>query len=259
MRIDDATFDGLRRGCDAAWRAFAVAVDRAFRHKTELALPASEVDDLLQEVFLRVFGHIGEVESPRHLSNLTSAVWHQRMVDWFRKRGRSRETPAGTLEDVLALADPAASDGCAEPDPERAAAASELVEAVVTSRSLRLEQKLLVELHLLDGLTIPECARALGMETTNAETLFGRARKALRKEMALRCYRESPERFQAELSAQEREALDLLASGTAERDVARSLGLRVRELAARLSDAIDKLARAAAEDWWRLLGPPPPS
>jgi len=256
MVIEDADFEGIRRDEDAAWTKLASAMRTALRAKTVERVSESEADDVLQDVFVRVYGNLDQIKDAAHLENFVWRVWRQRCVDWYRKRKETTGQPMPPKElddedgaDAQTGADPSDT----ESNPERLAALDDLRAELHDSAWLADDEKLVVALHVLDGLTFPRIARALQKQVKQVESVYYRALRSLRKEMGLKEYREAPSQFHGVVSEQQSQALDLLLAGLSEKKTAKRLGLSVPELAELLEPAYEALGKAAREEWERIL------
>ena len=256
MLIDDADFEGIHRDKDAAWTKLASAMRAALRAKTVERISESEADDVLQDVFVRVYGNLEKIQDAAHLENFVWHVWRQRTVDWYRKRKETsgeQWSPKEVGEEDAADAQPGLAQPDTEPDPERLAVLDEFRGQLHDSVWLSDNEKMVVARHVLDSLTFRRIARLLQKEEKQVEGVYYRALQALRKEMGLKEYRQAPSQFRDLLSEQQREALDHLLAGMSEKKTAKRLGLRVPELAELLAPAYEVLGKAAEEEWEKIL------
>jgi RNA polymerase sigma-70 factor (ECF subfamily) len=60
----------------------------------------AQVEDILQEVLLRVHRQIGSLRDPRRVVSWMYQVTRNAIIDYYRKPGREREFPAGLVSDM---------------------------------------------------------------------------------------------------------------------------------------------------------------
>jgi RNA polymerase sigma-70 factor (ECF subfamily) len=63
----------------------------------------AQVEDILQEVFLRVHRQIGSLRDPRRVVSWVYQVTRNAIIDYYRKPGREGEFPAGLGSDMEGL------------------------------------------------------------------------------------------------------------------------------------------------------------
>lgn len=252
MLIDDEAMTELRQGSDVAWLAFANSLRARWGRRTVQAVGQRDTDDILQEVFVRIFSHLDHVTDVSHLERLVGRIWHQRIVDWYRQRSRevlrgprpvppSDDRPASTVCEV-ADADLGIGVG-------RQVISEELRGTLERSTLLTAEQRLIVALHVMDELTFSAIADLLKHDVKTIETWYRRAIEILAQQLALDAYRERVAEFEAVLSERQKQALNHLLGGLPIRKTAKALGLRVPELGRLLAPAWEVLGRAAKADW----------
>lgn len=139
------------------------------------------VDDILQEVFVRVHRQIDSVKDPQRLVSWVYQITRNAIIDHYRKPGRQRESPAGlSLELEVLHESPAISEmiphGPAdEPHAELARCISPMIERL--SRDYR-EAITLVE---FDGLTQQAAAQQMGISLSGMKSRVQRGRKQLKQ------------------------------------------------------------------------------
>jgi RNA polymerase sigma-70 factor (ECF subfamily) len=134
--------------------------------------------DAAQEVFLRVYRHIGSFKGQSSLS-----TWIYRIVvnvcsDALRKRGKTIVTSLSEEDGdkpVLEIADDS-------PSPDEAAQRNETVEMVRAAiAKLKDEYREVVLLCDIEGMSYDEAAEAIGCPMGTVKSRLNRARKSLRK------------------------------------------------------------------------------
>lgn len=268
--VADEKIPALRSGDGVVWNDLVWEVRQRFLHRTIQAVGESEADDLLQEVFVRVYTHRDQICDATHLTRFVWQVWNQRVVDWSRRQKiRARTTKRSMTGETV---DSARSDGDtqvlpgtthssaspdsvlqAETDPARRLMLDELRRLLDRSVLLTTEQKLTMVLHVSDGHSFPAIARALQRSVATTETWYYRALESLRLEFALEAYHERPTDFVGVLSDQQQAALGHLLTGLSTKKTARLLGMRVPQLRRTLAQAVTTLAQTAVADWHEIL------
>jgi len=256
MLIDEAVLEQLRQDSDVAWTALANAIRARWGGKTELAVGRSDADDILQEVFVRIFSHLDRITDAGHLERFIAKVWRQRVIEWHRQRSKiSLVAPSSLPPDVHhnepGFADLAAVDKGS--DPRRRAISEELRRTLERTAPLSAEQRLIVALHVFEACTFAEIAGLLQQKLKTIETWYRRAVGLVGQQLALDVYRSRPADFEAVLSDAQKQALQHLLRGLPLKKTAQALRLRVPELAHLLAPAWEILGRAAQADWFRDL------
>ena len=141
----------------------------------------ADVDDILQEVFLRIHRRIDSLKDPRRIVPWVYQITRHAVIDHYRTQGQRQEVPAGLGTEVEAPRKGSATrfvgrssdsvelhselSGCLRPMIERLA--KENGEAVV-----------LVE---LEGLTQQAAAKRLGLSLSGMKSRVQRGRKQLKQ------------------------------------------------------------------------------
>jgi len=133
------------------------------------------VDDLLQEVFLKIDDKIDQVQDPRRLVSWIFTVTRHVIIDYYRMSHRHRELPAGLGTDVETLM--TAGEPMDEPDEPRIQLASCLRPMV---DKLAPEYRDALRLVELDGLTQQAAASTLGLSLSGMKSRVQRGRRQLK-------------------------------------------------------------------------------
>lgn len=164
-----------QEGEDWAWRSIYTALAPQVRGYLR-GRGAREPDDLLGEVFVQVSSGIGRFSGREsQFRSWVFMVAHNRVVDEHRRRAR-RPSHDGA-EPVETLPDDA--------DPE-----AEAIESAATADVVRLlrvltpDQRAVLELRFIGGLTIDEIAEVIDKPAGAVKALQRRALAALRRELA---------------------------------------------------------------------------
>ena len=159
----------MERDTSEIWNAFSGKL-RGFLHRS-LANPA-DVEDVLQDVFVKVHRHASRLGEEAHLSGWVFAVARNAVVDSRRRRRGTGPSPAE---------EPATED---EPDlsthSEVAGGLRELIGELPEKYARAL---ILVD---LEGTPFQEAARTLGLSVSGAKSRVQRGR-AMVRDALLRC------------------------------------------------------------------------
>jgi RNA polymerase sigma-70 factor (ECF subfamily) len=142
----------------------------------------ADVEDVLQEVMLRIHRHAGEIDQVEHVTAWVYRITSSAVVDHCRRRAARPEAPA-EIGDELAEARRVANDEAAVTEDVR----SELAPCLVPLLE-RLSDEYRHALHLteFEAVSQVEAARRLGLSTSGMKARVQRARKQLR-ELLLEC------------------------------------------------------------------------
>jgi len=233
----------LLAGDEQAWTGLARQLRQELLGLTVRSVGEAAADDILQEVFIRVYTHRRELRDAAHLHYFVRQVWNQRVVDHWRRAG----TRARGAEEIQAggMAPPPPSG----PDPAGQVLRDEFTGVIDRSALLAADQKLILKLHIFDGMALAEVAHLLGRDAASVQTRYYRALDLLRVDVALSAWRDGRRGLPGRFPEQARTALDLLAQGLSEKEVARRLGGRVPEARALLGPALKALCDEALAEW----------
>ncbi len=150
---------------------------------------ASDVDDIMQEIFLKIHLHIDELKDENSVSSWVYAIARNTLVDAYRKR-RRRDVDIGDLQ---------IADEQEEESPAREIAAG-LRDMVRELPGKYAEALYLVE---FEGVRQTEAAKKLGISVSGAKSRVQRARQML-KDMLMRCCHFQFDRFGSIIEAHPR-------------------------------------------------------
>jgi RNA polymerase sigma-70 factor (ECF subfamily) len=170
---------------DAAtiWEACSARLRGYLRHHLR---SAADVDDVLQDVFVRVHRHARDLDRDAHLSGWLFAVARSALVDFQRRRRKPMPVSAIEEEDV---------DADLAEHTEIAAGLRELVTSLPEGYASA------VTLVDLDGLSFKEAAERLGLSLSGAKSRVQRGRRLVRDAL-LRCCHFVVDRYGTILEAQ---------------------------------------------------------
>ncbi len=155
------------------WNAFNGKL-RGFLYRS-LGNPA-DVDDVLQDVFVKVHRHAAELGSEAHLTGWVFTVARNAVVDFQRRRRDTSPAP-----DAEPAAEPAAE---AEPDLSTHAEIAGGLRGLLAELPEKYARA--VALVDLEGKPFQEAARALGLSVSGAKSRVQRGR-AMVRDALMRC------------------------------------------------------------------------
>lgn len=146
-------------------------------------VPREDVEETAQEVFVRAYRSLDTFREKSDFSHWLSAIAVRSCYDYWRKAYRSREIPMSAftekhgnwLEEVLS----ATSEQSREDEGALQAEARELLDWALAQ--LSAEERMVIELVYLEGLSVKEAAVLLGWSVANVKVRSFRSRKKLEK------------------------------------------------------------------------------
>ena len=153
------------------------------RMKKECAGHTLDTTALVHEAYLRLI-EIRQVEwqDRAHFMAVASRIMRRILVDYARKRGSLRRG-GDWVRVELDTSDGPAEDGSADGPAEDAAAILELDEALTRLEALSERQSRILEQRFFGGLSLEECAEALGISLTTVKRDLRTARAWLAQEL----------------------------------------------------------------------------
>ena len=153
------------------------------RMKKERAGHTLDTTALVHEAYLRLI-EIRQVEwqDRAHFMAVASRIMRRILVDYARKRGSLRRG-GDWVRVELDTSDGPAEDGSADGPAEDAAAILELDEALTRLEALSERQSRILEQRFFAGLSLEECAEALGISLTTVKRDLRTARAWLAQEL----------------------------------------------------------------------------
>jgi len=160
--------------------AFGVLVRRyqsmVYRFLVRLTGSAQDAEDLSQEVFLVAYRRLPRLRAPGAFRTWLLRAARNRAVDHARARRSPRRAPPGGMVSLSAGVEGAGVGG----DPaEEAIRAEEVAMVGKAVARLPLAEREVIHLRYVEGLGVPEIARALGLGPRTVETRLYRARRRL--------------------------------------------------------------------------------
>lgn len=139
------------------------------------------VDDILQDVFVRVHRRLDTVNDPHRIVSWIYQVTRHAIIDHYRKPGRQREVPAGlsseleALDEVLAMSDMTSPGDAGKLRAELAGCLRPMIER------LSQDYRDAVTLVEIEGLTQQAAAKRLGISLSGMKSRIQRGRARLKQ------------------------------------------------------------------------------
>jgi RNA polymerase sigma-70 factor, ECF subfamily len=139
------------------------------------------VDDILQDVFVRVHRQMDTVNDPRRIVSWIYRVTRNAIIDHYRKPGRQREIPAGLSSELEVLDEVLKNSEAARRD-EGGGSRSELA-GCIRPMIERLSQDYRDAITLVEigGLTQQAAAKQMGTSLSGMKSRVQRGRKQLKQ------------------------------------------------------------------------------
>ena len=147
----------------------------------------AEVDDILQEVFLRMHRGIDSLKDPRRVVSWVYQITRHAIVDHYRAPERRRELPAGLAADIEATGAPPTTSvvlDSGDSDEHRAELAACLRPMIDQLTKDYREALMLVE---LEGLTQQAAAKRIGLSLSGRKSRVQRCRQQLKRKLEECC------------------------------------------------------------------------
>jgi len=175
----------VRRILQGDVNAFGLLLDRYKDHALKIIkkrVPASEVEDIAQEAFVKAYQSLPGFDPESHFRKWLSTITVRTCHDYWRKVYRTRESPMSALSErhrewlecVISSESNASADGRARQEEAKEVLAWAL-------DRLSPEDRMVVEMVYLEGMTGREAAELLGWSTANVKVRAFRSRRRLRK------------------------------------------------------------------------------
>jgi len=145
-------------------------------------VPLHEVEETVQNVFVRAYRSLPTFKGRSRFSQWLSSIAIRACYDYWRKAYQSQEVPMSALtekhQEWLGAVMSDESEQAVDEEGSRKEARELLDLALAT---LSAEDRMVLELVYLEGLSVKEAADRLGWSTSNVKVRSFRARKKLEK------------------------------------------------------------------------------
>lgn len=155
---------------EAFTRLYDMYMERIYRYVSYRVSIVADVEDLTQEVFLRAWNSIRGYQPRNPFLAWLFTIAHNRVIDYYRKKGRQLET---TLDDL-----PLSTGGAEDPEME------EMVDRDTVRRliaHLSGDEQQVLMLRFVEGLDYSDVASALGKSQGAVRVIQLRALRRLRQ------------------------------------------------------------------------------
>jgi len=193
LASDNCSADGdqeiIARVLDGEVDIYAVLMDRYGRYIAAIVnrhVPEESVTEIVQEVFVRGFSSLHGLKNSNRFKPWIASIAVKTCCDFWRKRYKSREVPVSDFSESHQAWLEKAFSNTSRVDFERLARQKEAEETLSLGLAkLSPEDRMVVELVYLEGLTAREASELLGWSVVNVKVRCFRARKKLEKMLLL--------------------------------------------------------------------------
>jgi len=145
-------------------------------------VPHEDVEETAQETFVRAYRSLPTYRGKSDFSRWLSAIAVRSCYDYWRKAYRSREVPISTLTERHENWLEAVLAGASEQSHDEEGFQTEARELLNWALAqLSAEERMVIELVYLEGLSVKEAADLLGWSVANVKVRSFRSRKKLEK------------------------------------------------------------------------------
>lgn len=151
-------------------------LDKLYRLAYRLSGQRDTAEDLVQELLLKVYPRLEEMQQIEQLSPWLSKILYRQFIDQYRRQKRS---PLNYTDDEQTLYDSSASN---TPDPAEVSN-KDLIATLLDQAldNLNEDQRSLVMLHDAEGYTLQEISELLEIPVGTIKSRLSRARSRLRE------------------------------------------------------------------------------
>jgi RNA polymerase sigma-70 factor, ECF subfamily len=147
-------------------------------------IPGDHVEDVSQEVFIRVYQSLRKLKRADSFKTWLSAVTRRTCYDFWRKRYRSKETPISTLSsEHREWIDRTISDASVEDWTKRGREKEARDVLAWLLAILNPAERMVVDLVYFEGLSSKDAARLLGWSEANVKVRAFRIRQKLKNHL----------------------------------------------------------------------------
>jgi RNA polymerase sigma-70 factor (ECF subfamily) len=128
----------------------------------------ADIRDLLQDWLVKIATGVTSLEPIENERSYLLRIAYRLAVDWTRRKGTRRKTEDRVAQDRVAQ-EHGFRQFCPEDDPDRELLRKSLEEALA---DLPIDQQLVVQMKLWDGMTFPEMAGVLGISSNTVSSRY---------------------------------------------------------------------------------------
>jgi len=185
-RLSDV--DIIRRVINGDVNAFEFLLKKYREHILRIVsrhIPHNQVEETAQDVFIRAYQSLPTFSQKSGFKQWVSGIAMRTCYDFWRKHYREREVPMSSLTEkhqdwLEKMISDQSSNSFSEKGSQKEA--GELLSWALDR--LSAGDRMVLELIYLEGLSIKEAARLLGLSTANVKIRSFRSRKKLKKLLA---------------------------------------------------------------------------
>jgi RNA polymerase sigma-70 factor (ECF subfamily) len=143
-------------------------------------VPYADAEEVAHEAFIRIYESLAQFRGPQGFRQWMAAIATRTCYDYWRRAYRSKEVAMGSLSDEhREWLERAAYEQVSGEDIARQAEAHEILEYALSR--LSAEDRMVLELIYMEGLSVREAAGLLGWSMANVKIRAFRSRKKLHK------------------------------------------------------------------------------
>jgi len=178
---DEALIEAVQRGDgDAAAHLYHRHIDRVHRICYRIVLDRSQVQDCVQEVWLKVFRNLGRFRCQRSFAAWLNSVTANTAIDYYR---RSRRRTSRVYLDDSQMESLETEQQADERQVDDVTIRRRIQDAL---EEITVSQRTAFVLRYFEGMTLPEIARILGCREGTVRTHIRRCLLSLRAKLAVK-------------------------------------------------------------------------
>lgn len=180
MQCDFSLIERARTGDDAAFNQIVLAYrKRVFGTISRLIGRPEDVEDVAQEVFLRLYYSLDQLRAPEVFEPWLYRLTVNAGYDYLRRRKRRHESLMADLSEQQLIAADSAAGGKQDKDRREAAEVREFVQALLSEVSE--EDRILLTLKEVEGLSLRELEQIYQVNENALKVRLFRARQRVLK------------------------------------------------------------------------------
>lgn len=180
MQCDFSLIERARNGDDAAFNQIVLAYrKRVFGTISRLIGRPEDVEDVAQEVFLRLYYSLDQLRAPEVFEPWLYRLTVNAGYDYLRRRKRRHESLMADLSEQQLIAADSAAGGKQDKDRREAAEVREFVQALLSEVSE--EDRILLTLKEVEGLSLRELEQIYQVNENALKVRLFRARQRVLK------------------------------------------------------------------------------
>lgn len=180
MLVEFELIQRARTGDDVAFNEIVTAYrKRIFGTVARLIGRPEDVEDVVQEVFLRLYFSLDQLRTPEVFEPWLYRLTVNASYDYLRKQRRRNESRMADLSEQQVMMADAAAGGRSSNEEQRRRQVKELVDSLLESVSQ--EDRMLLMLKEVEGLSVKELEQVYGVKENALKVRLFRARQRVLK------------------------------------------------------------------------------